>query len=427
MIKFGLYILSLFAVSGLFGAGFYERLPIDYENGATDNEIEELQKKIDGGLVLAYDEKHGYLKAILKELKIPISTQVLVFSKTSFHRKLISSENPRALYFNRNSYIGWVDGAEVLEVGVADKNLGAVFYTFPQKKVEKPKFNRDNSCLSCHASGRTEDEPGFFIRSVYPDKLGEPIGRAGESRVEHSTPIEERWGGWYVTHNGAKPLHRGNGVAEKDGPFEIFPKPANKLKDLAQFFDSEKYLAQTSDIQSLMLLEHQVKMHNILTATKFRTLHALHSEKVINEVLHESGRREQTERILQNAATEILDYLLFESEVELNEGEISGDAAFQRDFTDFFAPKEPGGKALSELSFESKMTKYPCSWLIYSDSFSGLPKELKEIVINQLIKILTDENLPDKYIHLRKTRKDIHQILLATHADYRAGLSSPKK
>ena len=175
-------LLILLIPSAVQADSFYERYPIDYEGGEASNEISRLQKKIDAGLKLKYDNKHGYLKSVLEALNISEHSQVLVFSKTSVHRKIINPANPRAIYFNTNSYVAWVDRAKILELAVADKNLGAVFYTLDQKKNDRPVFERDDSCLNCHASSRTKNEPGFFIRSIFPDKDGEPIARAGETR-----------------------------------------------------------------------------------------------------------------------------------------------------------------------------------------------------------------------------------------------------
>lgn len=413
------FALITLLVSLGYGDAFYERSPVDYENGKESNEIVRLQKKLDKGLKLEHDSKHGYLKSVLDALGIPVSSQVLVFSKTSFHRKIISTYNPRAMYFNNNTYVGWVDGAKVLEIGVADKNLGAVFYTLNQKKSEKLKFTRDDSCLSCHASGRTQNEPGFFIRSVFPDKSGEPIARAGEDRVDHTTPLELRWGGYFVTAEKFKNPHRGNGYAEEDSNYEIESKEARTFDDLSSFFDPDKFLTKTSDVQALMAMEHQVKMHNFFTTTKFRSMHALHNEKVINEALGETGRRDLTKRILNNAANEILEYMLFENELSIKGVEIVGTSQFRDDFAKV-SPKTSDGKSLSQLTFQNRMSKYSCSWAIYSDSFYGLPVELKELVLNRLIDILTGTEIPDKYIHLRKSRSDIHKILMETHSEYKA-------
>src|SRR5438477_7439563 len=94
------------------------------------NAILKLQEKIDSGSVkLQFDEKHGYLQSLLKELKVPVESQVLVYSKTSFQRDLIFPDKPRAVYFNDDVYIGSVQNAPVLEISVADPAAGPLFYT----------------------------------------------------------------------------------------------------------------------------------------------------------------------------------------------------------------------------------------------------------------------------------------------------------
>src|SRR4029077_14771720 len=106
-------------------------------SAAPTNAIVRLQEKIDSGAVkVQFDEKDGYLRSLLQELKIPIESQVLVFSKTSFQRDLISPERPRAIYFNDDVYVGSVRDAPVLEISVADPNLGPLFYTLDQEKKE---------------------------------------------------------------------------------------------------------------------------------------------------------------------------------------------------------------------------------------------------------------------------------------------------
>src|SRR5207247_1213252 len=127
-------------------------------------------------------------------------SQTLVFSKTSFQRDFISPQTPRALYFNAHTYIGWVQGAPVLEVATVDPQLGAVFYILNQEPGGKPKFVRQTyECLQCHDSGLTRSIPGHIIRSVYPDAQGQPILSEGTYITTDQSPLKERWGGWYVT------------------------------------------------------------------------------------------------------------------------------------------------------------------------------------------------------------------------------------
>ncbi|MCA8952994.1 MAG: hypothetical protein KDE27_26015 [Planctomycetes bacterium] len=163
---------------------FALRHPVDYHTALDDNAATALNRRLVAGeLTLDPAGPSGRLRALLAALGIPESSQVLVFSKTSLQRHRISPRSPRALYFGRDAYVGWVPGAAALEVAVSDPMLGLVFYTVPQRPDVEPRLRRDDSCLSCHASSRTDDEPGLLLRSVFPDAQGDPIASAGETRV----------------------------------------------------------------------------------------------------------------------------------------------------------------------------------------------------------------------------------------------------
>src|SRR5262245_34732679 len=52
--------------------------------GLASDPVEELQKKLNSGLAkLEFEGERGYLASLLKNLDVPISSQTLVFSKTS--------------------------------------------------------------------------------------------------------------------------------------------------------------------------------------------------------------------------------------------------------------------------------------------------------------------------------------------------------
>src|SRR6185369_12013896 len=140
--------------------------------------IARLQQRLDSGeLTLKSDEKFGYLPAILSELKVPESSQTLVFSKTSFQFTQIAPKLPRALYFNDEVYVGFVNGSHLLEFATVDPKLGAVFYTLDQEEKGPPRFQREiYFCLICHDSGViTNGVPGFMTLSVAPDKEGNAL------------------------------------------------------------------------------------------------------------------------------------------------------------------------------------------------------------------------------------------------------------
>ena len=181
----------------------YEREPINYSQTAPDNPVSRLVERMQSGEVnLQHGATLGYLPSLLEALDIPESSQTLVFSKTSLQRHRISARTPRALYFNDEVYVGYCQHGDVLEISTADTRLGTVFYTVAQDSQEPPKFVRQgDNCLICHASSHTKNVPGHLLRSVYVDPSGMPILSAGTRGTNQNSPIDERWGGWYVTGN----------------------------------------------------------------------------------------------------------------------------------------------------------------------------------------------------------------------------------
>src|SRR5438132_1006025 len=178
----------------------FEEDTIAYSKATADGPVARLQKKIDSGEVkLQFDAQFGYLRSLLNELNVPESSQMLVFSKTSFQRERISPHSPRSLFFADDAYVGFIPGAPIMEISAVDPKLGGVFYTLEQKKVERPKFVRNDQCLECHASSKSMGVPGHLARSFATDESGVVDLNSGTSQVNHRTPLAERWGGWYVT------------------------------------------------------------------------------------------------------------------------------------------------------------------------------------------------------------------------------------
>lgn len=68
-----------------------------------------------------------------------------MFSKTSFQLQKISPGRPRAVYFNDDTYVGWVQGSDVIELGATDPEQGAVFYTLEPNQAGQPRVLRDRS------------------------------------------------------------------------------------------------------------------------------------------------------------------------------------------------------------------------------------------------------------------------------------------
>src|SRR3954471_5913001 len=176
-----------------------EHPAIAYSKSTPTDAVARLQQAIDAGTAtLAYDKDRGYLPAILSALKVPVSSQGLVLSKTSLQVDKIAPWSPRAIYCSDDVYVGWVQGGPIMEIATVDPRLGAVFYTVDQETREKPVITRQTrTCLQCHQADATGRVPGFIMRSTIVDRHGYPVSSDPGLTTDH-TPIGERWGGWFV-------------------------------------------------------------------------------------------------------------------------------------------------------------------------------------------------------------------------------------
>ncbi len=384
----------------------FEEDSINYNNAVATNAVAQLQKRLETGAVtLKHDDSYGYLLAVLEELKIPKSSQMLVFSKTSLQRELISPATPRSLFFNDNIYVGFIPGAPLIEVSVADPKLGGVFYTVEQT-ASKATLARNNQCLECHASAKTMGVPGHLVRSFATDESGVVDLGTGISQVNHRTPLDERWGGWYVTGTHGRQTHRGNLVGKAAFQQQTKePNYAGNVTNLSAYLDVSRYVAKESDIVALMVLEHQTHMHNFITRLNYEaTLH-----------LQQYGHV----RYLKNTAESFLKYLLFAEEAPLSEA-VQGKPQFVKDFT-AQGPRDRLGRSLRDFDLHKRVFKYPCSYLIYSDGFDALPAPMKEHLYGRLREILSGKDQSPTYASLAPaTRQAIREILIETKSDLSA-------
>lgn len=402
---------------------------VDYKTGPFRDPIAKLQEKMDNGEVeLSYDKKWGYLPDILERLNIPHESQGLVFSKTSLQINDITPRTPRAIYFNDDTYVGWVKNAWVIEISTTDPYKGAIFYSLDQEQDEKPEFIRQTgNCLVCHDSSRTQRIPGHLVRSVYPSKNGLPHYGAGTYLTDHRSPFEKRWGGWYVTGTHGKQRHMGNVlVASKHEPENLDREAGANITDLKQIkhrLDLDSYLTPHSDIVALMVLEHQTQMHNFISKANHQCRLALRDEQVLQEMLREDNpsgetpkRSESIQRRIDNAARRMLEYMLYVGEAPLTDT-IAGTADFTKTFAQT-GPRDSQGRSLRDFDLNTRIFKYPCSYLIYSDAFQSLPQPVRASFFRQLDEVLTGKNDDEKYAHLSKAdRTAIREILTETLAE----------
>jgi hypothetical protein len=395
----------------------FERAPIDY-HGATNDPVAKLQSRLDAGeAALDYDDEHGYLPAVLRLLDIPESSQMLVASKTSFQLRRISPQRPRAVYFNDENYVGWVQQGDVVELSSVDPQQGAIFYTLSQEQTDTPRFVRDKGqCLTCHASSRTQGVPGHLVRSVYLDRDGQPQLGSGTFTTDHRSPFAERWGGWYVSGTHGAMRHMGNVVSsDRAKPEEIHRESGANVTDLSALLDVRPYREATSDIVALMVLEHQSQMHNLLTLANYEARSAAHHDSVMNEVLQRPSdhQSDSTQRRIAAVGDKVLNYLLFCDEFRLT-APVAGTSSFAETFT-ALGPRDSRGRSLRDFDLEQRLFRYPCSHLIYTPAFDALPEPVRRHITARLDAILSGTDQSPEFAHLSQGMRDaIREILQET-------------
>jgi hypothetical protein len=390
----GAAIAALVAIRAFGGLDGSYVLPLDdsaiqYASRPLADPVTLLEKRIERGETkLDYDPDYGYLISVLRNLKAPVSSQVLVFSKTSFQAPRISPRTPRALYFN-------------------DPRQGVVFYILDQEQSPSPRIVRRDDCLQCHATGSTLGVPGFVVRSVYPEPTGMPLFHRGGFITDHRSPLAQRWGGYYVTGSSGTQTHLGNLTFDDADP----PLPDGT----SHSFDGGAYLSPHSDMVALMTLEHQSRMQNLITRVGYEARMALDSQAAINQALKipVEEMSESTTRRIHNAAEELVSYMLFTDETPLT-GKVAGTSGFASDF-EKQGPLDRRGRSLRQFDLTRRMFRYPCSYLIYSEAFDNLPGKARDRVYLRLWEVLSGQDRTPAFARLAAVdRQAILEILLDT-------------
>ena len=382
---------------------------INYNEGPINDSMTRLTKKLDSGQAKLepLKEAPGYLPSLLKSLDINVDSQVLVFSKTSFQSVLISPKNPRALYFNDDTYVGYVRGSNVLEGASTDPRQGVIFYTFDQS-WDKPGFLRRDVCMQCHYSNTSSmGIPGLMVASVFPDAEGMPAFRGAQALTDDRTRFEERWGGWYVSGTHGDQRHRGNAVGhDRVHPDVLDTVGTQNLTSLAKKFDPTGYLANVSDIVALMTLEHQCRMTNLITRVGW--------QERIAEFDHADASAQAKAREQVDASIDALvTYMFFAEEAPLYDP-VQGVSTFSKTFPER-GPEDSRGRTLRDFDLQKRLFKYPLSYMIYSRAFDGMPEYVKQGVYRRLYDILTGKDQDSKFARLSaEDRRNVLEIVRET-------------
>ena len=370
----------------------YEHKTIQYFETPTDEAVKRLDDSIDQGKAKLDFQPGGlgYLPDLLKQLGLNVDSQVLVFSQTSFQATLISPQRPRAVYFNDEIAVGFVQQGEVMEVSSLDPKQGVIFYTLNTGRAAKPTFARREVCLQCHQGGQTLGVPGLVVSSQYVP-AGTPAEHVrGGFVTDDRTPLENRWGGWYVSGS----------LTDKHRGIPIGPDPIGQSSDTK--FDTSKYLSPTSDVVALLTLEHQTRMTNLIVRIGWDTRIAM-----------AEGKLEEARPKLDAAIDDMVGYMLFVDEAPM-QGPIKGVSTFSTTFP-ARGPRDKQGRSLRDFDLEKRLFKYPLSYMIYTKAFDSMPDWDRDRIYQRLFNVLTGKDTDPKFARLSPDdRRNVLEILRAT-------------
>jgi hypothetical protein len=382
----------------------HEHPAIEYHSSSVvPPAIVDAARKLEAGA--AYDPKRGYLAPTLEALGVPISSQLLLFSKTGIQQSLTSPQNPRAFYFNDQLIVSHVPGAAFMEVAVHDASGGARFYTLSQDPAVKPAFVAATECLRCHVSSNTMEVPGFIARSMYTGRDGRTHPKLGSYLVDHRRDYAERWGGWFVTGAPDSLRHLGNTIVSDP---EVAPQAsASDVPSLEGRAPVDRYMSPYSDVTALAVFDHQMHAMNLITRLGWeaRVAAASTAPDVENGPLGD---------LLREAA----DYLLLVDEAPL-EGPVSGGSGFAEWFT-AQGPRDAQGRSLREFDRRTRLFRYPGSFMIYSAALDGVPAEARQALYARMKVILEGADPAPRYQRLPAAdRRAVLEILRETKREWR--------
>jgi hypothetical protein len=119
---------------------------------------------------------------------------------------------------------------------------------------------------------------------------------------------------------------------------------------------------------------------------------------------------------LHDAARELVDYFLFVDEAPFP-APVRGSSGFAERFQNE-GPRDRRGRSLRQLDLHTRLLRYPCSYLIYTEAFDALPPAAKSAIYRRLWDVLSGVDTDSKYRRLSTgDRRAIIEILHDTKRD----------
>ncbi len=387
-----------------------EHPAIRYDTRPVTDAVGRLDTRLAAGdLRLERHPRMGFLPSVLEALDVPVESQLLVFSKSGLQRAYTHPKNPRALYYNGSVVVGYIPGAPALELAAHDPQQGVIFYTLDQDSAAAPRLTRRTECLTCHVSVATNEVPGMIVRSNMVAADGSLLPRLGSHTVDHRTPHTDRWGGWFVTGRGTMPPY---GPLGHLGNTTVTPHPTSGPAILSNHVliewmnrptDGDRYPSSDSDLAALMTFDHQMRALNLLTRLNWEARVAVAEQRSLEH-----------DPVVDRHLQAVVDYLLF-----VDEAPLAFPVTPRPGFAEALARRVPAdarGRSLGALDLETRLLRYPLSYMIYSEAVAALPAPVRQEVFRRILAVLSEGGGAD---HAHLTPGDgraILEILEATRS-----------
>jgi hypothetical protein len=179
--------------------------------------------------------------------------------------------------------------------------------------------------------------------------------------------------------------------------------------------DTSAYLTKYSDVVAHLVLAHQTQMHNLITQTNYQTRLALYADEARNQkaglpagTISDAARQQ-----FEKPAEQLVRYILFANEARL-EDQVKGTSGFAEEFA-AKGPRDARGRSLRDFDLRTRIFKYPCSYLIYSEAFDAIPGPAKEYIYRRMLEVLSGREQGPEFASLSgEDRRAILEILVAT-------------
>jgi hypothetical protein len=168
-------------------------------------------------------------------------------------------------------------------------------------------------------------------------------------------------------------------------------------------------------VVALLIFEHQVYIENLITRANYkgRTLVARENGGQPADTLTWDQLPPKAQNIVKAMLEPLVKALLLVNATTLPT-KIAGNSGFDRWFQSQ-GPRDAQGRSLRELDLNTRVFRYPLSYMIYSIGFEGLPKYAHEYIYHRLADILSGRDKTAPYSNISPAaRATALQILTQT-------------